>query len=244
MTSPYKPAPSDPSASSDPMTSPHKSASSDPMTSSYKPASSDPSASPDPSASSDPMTSPDPSASSDPMTSPDKSASPDPSASSDPMTSPDPSASPYKPTSSDPSASPDKSAPSDPMTSPYSAPMASPDKSPSSNPVASVTAPLAPLHLLLPAVQLLAKTQELLVELVLVCHLHVVAPVARGYGPPVAAVAVVAVVDPSLARVVVPPSPVDVPAPPVVSPATMEANEEEIVRFILGLIKFGSCCIN
>merc|ERR1719376_1721266 len=114
------------------------------------------------------------------MTSPHKSAS------SDPMTSP------YKPASSDPSASSD--------------PMASPDKSPSPNPVASVTAPPAPLHLLFPAVQLLAKTQELLVELVLVRHLHVVAPVAGGYGPPVAAVAVVAVVYPSLARVVVPPS--------------------------------------
>merc|ERR1719376_1042298 len=115
------------------------------------------------------------------------------------------------------------------MTSPYSAPMApsdpstsshppaSPDKPPSPHPVASVTAPPAPLHILLPAVQLLAKTQELLVELVPVRHLHVVAPVAGGYGPPVAAVAVVAVVDPPLARVVVPPSPVDVPAPPVVS---------------------------
>merc|ERR1719376_1753669 len=144
--------------------------------------------------------------------------------------------SPYKSASSDPMTSPYKSAPSDPSASPY--------KSPSSHPVAPVTAPPAPLHFLLPAVQLLAKTQELLVELVLVRHLHVVAPVARGYGPPVAAVAVVAVVDPSLARVVVPPSPVDVPAPPVVSPATVEPNEEEIVRFILGLIKFGSCCIN
>merc|ERR1719489_685051 len=137
------------------------------------------------------------------------------------------------------------------MTSPYSAPMASsdppasPDKSPSPNPVASVmTAPPAPLHFLVPAVQLLAKTQELLVELVLVRHLHVVAPVAGGYSPPVAAVAVVAVVDPSLARVVVPPSPVDVPPPPVVSPATVESNEEEIVCFILGLVKFCSCCIN
>merc|ERR1719489_536465 len=136
------------------------------------------------------------------------------------------------------------------MTSPYSAPIApsdppaSPHKSPSPDPVASVTAPPAPLHLLVPAVQLLAKTQELLVELVLVRHLDAVAPVAGGYGPPVAAVAVVAVVDPSLARVVVPPSPVGVPAPPVVSPATVEADEEEIVRFILGLIKFGSCCIN
>merc|ERR1719489_468818 len=142
-------------------------------------------------------------------------------------------------------ASPDKSASSDPITSPYksasSYPPAPPDKSPSPNPVASVmTAPPAPLHLLLPAVQLLAKTQELLVELVLVRHLDVVAPVAGGYGPPVAAVAVVAVVDPSLARVVVPPSPVDVPAPPVVSPAAVESNEEEIVRFVLGLIKFGS----
>merc|ERR1719489_439759 len=207
------------------MTSPHKSSSpnkstsSDPMTSPYKPASSDPMTSPYKSASSDPMTSPDKSASSDPMTSPYKSA---PS---------DPSASPYKSTSSYKSASPDKSAPSDPMTSTYSAPMASSD-------------PPAPLHLLLPAFQLLAKTQELLVELVLVRHLDVVAPVARGYGPPVAAVAVVAVVDPSPARVVVPPPPVDVPAPPVVSPATVESNEEEIVCFILGLVKFCSCCIN
>merc|ERR1719376_197175 len=170
-------------------------------------------------ASSDPSASPYKPASSDPMTSPHKPAS------SDPMTSP------YKPASSDPMTSPYKPAPSDPMTSPYSAPMASSD-------------PPAPLHLLVPAFQLLAKTQELLVELVLVRHLHVVAPVAGGYGPPVAAVAVVAVVDPSLARVVVPPSPVDVPAPPVVPPATVESNEEEIVRFILGLVKFGSCCIN
>merc|ERR1719376_644364 len=152
--------------------------------------------------------------------------------------------SPYKSASSDPMTSPYKPASSDPMTSPYSAPMASsdppasPDKSPSPNPVASVmTAPPAPLHFLVPAVQLLAKTQELLVELVLVRHLHVVAPVAGGYGPPVAAVAVVAVVDPSPARVVVPPS-------PVVPPATVESNEEEVVRFILGLVKFGSCCIN
>merc|ERR1719489_442390 len=103
------------------------------------------------------------------MTSPYKSAS------SDPMTSPYKSASPYKPASSDPMASPH--------------PPASPDKSPSSHPVASVTAPPAPLHLLVPAVQLLAKTEELLVELVLVRHLDAVAPVAGGYGPPVAAVA-------------------------------------------------------
>merc|ERR1719376_830911 len=168
------------------------------------------------------------------------------------MTSPysAPMASSDKSASSDPMTSPDKSASSHPMTSPYSAPMASsdppasPDKPPSPNPVAPVTAPPAPLHFLVQAVQLLAKTQQLLVELVLVRHLHVVAPVAGGYGPPVAAVAVVAVVDPPPARVVVPPSPVDVPAPPVVSPAMVESNEEEIVCFILGLIKFGSCCIN
>merc|ERR1719376_1128876 len=206
------------------MTSPHKSASSDPMTSPYKSASSDPMTSPYKSASSDPSASPYKSAPSDPSASPHKPAS------SDPMTSPNKSA------SSHPPASPNKSASSDPSASPY--------KSASSHPVASVTAPPAPLHLLDPAVQLLTKTQELLVELVLVRHLHVVAPVAGGYGPPVAAVAVVAVVDPSLARVVVSPSPVDVPAPPVVSPATVEANEEEIVRFILGLVKFCSCCIN
>merc|ERR1719376_505534 len=165
------------------------------------------------------------------MTSPDKSASSDPSASPDKSASSDPSASPHKSASSDPSASPYKPTSSDPSASPYSAPMASSD-------------PPAPLHLLVPAFQLLAKTQQLLVELVLVRHLHVVPPVARGYGPPVAAVAVVAVVDPSLARVVVPPSPVDVPAPPVMPSATVESNEEEIVRFILGLIKFCSCCIN
>merc|ERR1719376_389398 len=157
--------------------------------------------------------------------------------------------SPHKPASSNPMTSPHKPASSNPMTSPHksasSDPPASPDKSPSPNPVASVmTAPPAPLHFLVPAVQLLAKIQELLVELVLVRHLHVVAPVARGYGPSVAAVAVVAIVDPPPARVVVPPPPVDVPAPPVVSPATVESNEEEIVRFILGLVKFGSCCIN
>jgi len=89
---------------------------------------------------------------------------------------------------------------------------------------------------LVPDVELLAKVQKLLVQFVLVRHSQVVVPVPGCNDPPVAPVAVVAVVDPPLARVVVsPPSPVDVP------PSAVEANKEEVV-FILRLIKF--CGIN
>jgi len=108
----------------------------------------------------------------------------------------------------------------------------------SPNPLTTLRSP-APPNFLVPDVELLAKVQKLLVQFVLVRHSQVVVPVPSCYDPSVASVAVVGVVYPPLARVVVsPPSPLDV------LPTAVEANEEEVVCFILRLIKFCSCCIN
>jgi len=101
------------------------------------------------------------------------------------------------------------------------------------------TRSMAPPNFLVPHIKLLAEVQKLLVQFVLVRNSQVVVSIPGCYGPPVAPVAVVAVVYPPLARVVVsPPPPLDVP------PATVESNKEEVVGFILRLIKFSSCCIN